>query len=295
VNFLAFDANQKREMIPSFGLQQVFLDVAFPHAVRINPVIGDSTPIDIRKGSLERYRDIALPFPGNELPKVADYFPAPSALDFMFHDRYHAVRSSRVTPDETAYYVAIGDNLNVMQTRYDSAVKLFSKRHHKHARLLPEFGKAIEKLPADKQREVTEQLLKKFNQEIALINKLKKMRKSNGQLKFRLWDMERSYSGSAIDGPEDNPLQELRRIISSIEIDLVIPNIVGLSKYSGRRVAHAVLEVVKPDAATLTEMQNLMREGRDMIEKSLFFSFMPPPPPGQLAFDDAILKAPVFP
>lgn len=299
VKFLAFGAHEKCEMIPSFGLQQLFLDVAFPHAVRINPVIGDSTPIDIRKGSFERYRDIALPFPGNELPKVADEFQAPSALDFMFHDRYHAVRASRVTPEETAHYVAIGDKLNVMQKGYDSAVKEFSKRHAEHMRLLPEFAKAIEKLPADKQREVTEPLLKKFNQEMAIINKLKKMRKSNGQLKFRIWDMERSLSGSVIDVPNGTALQELTRIIGNIETELSllgrVPNTVELSKYSGRKVAHAVLEVVKPEAATLTAIQNQMRQVRAALRGSPFFFLMPTQPPGQLAFDEAILDASVLP
>lgn len=295
VKFLAFDAEDRREMIPSFGLQQIFLDVAFPHAVRINPVIGDSTPNDIRKGSLERYRDIALPFPESELSKVADDIPAPSALDFMFHDRYHAVRASRVTPEETGHYVAIGDKLNVMQKRYDSAVTEFSKRHDEHIRLLPEFGRAIEKLPADKQREVTEVVLKKFNQEMAIIHKLKRMRKSNGQLKFRIWDMERPWSGSATDGLEETALQELTRIISNIEIDLLVvgtlPNTLGLSRYSGRRVAHAVLEVVKPEAATLTVVQNQMREYRDRQRQSFFYFLSSTP--AQRAFDDAIIDAPV--
>jgi hypothetical protein len=295
VRFLAFGADNKLEMIPSFGLQQLFLDAAFPHAVRINPVIGDSSPIDIRNGSLNRYRDIALPFPDNELPKVADDFPAPSPLDFMFHDRYHAIRASRVTPKETAYYVAIGDHLNKMQERYDSIVKQFNERHTQHKALLPEFGQAVAKLPADKQREVTEEVLKKFNHEIAIINKLKKMRKSNGQLKFRLWDMERALSGSVADTYQDNALKELLRIIGNIELDLQIlaesPNTIGLSKYSGRKVAHAVLNEVKPDAAKLSDAQFTLRETYEMFRAFSLFMPIPPPPPGQKAFDEAIIDA----
>ena len=296
VKFLAFNADDKREMIPSFGLQQVFLDVAFPHAVRINPVIGASTPIDIRKGSLERYRDIALPFPGNELPKVADNFPAPSALDFMFHDRYHSVRASRVIPHETELYLVIGDKLNVMQNRYNVAVKEFNKLHDEHIRLLPTFGSVIEKLPLDKRCGVTEQVRKKFNQEVAIINKLKKMRKSIGQLKFRLWDMERTFSGSSIDKPGVCAFEELQRIVASIEVDLgvlgKIDGTVELSKYSGHRVADAVLDAVKPEVVDLKSLQNLIRTVREAL-RGLPFFFMPAQPPGQRAYDDAILDAPV--
>lgn len=294
VKFLAFKADDKREMIPSFGLQQVFLDVAFPHAVRINPVIGDSTPIDIRKGSAERYRDMALPFPGNELPKVADNYTAPSALDFMFHDRYHAVRASRVTPKETAHYVAIGDKLQMMQQRYGLAAKEFSKRHEEHIRLLPEFARTIEKLSPDKQCEVTELVFKKFNQEIAIINKLKSMRKSTGQLKFRIWDMERQASGGLFDGPENTELEKLKRIIISIQVDLfvlgVLPGTVELSKYSARKAAHAVLEVVKPETDALTTMQKQIIQGREVL------GFLrQTQKPAQRSFDDAILDdAPAF-
>ena len=291
INYLAFKTDDTREMIPSFGLQQVFLDTAFPHAVRINPVIGDSTPNDIRKGSLERYRDIALPFPGHELPKVADNFAAPTAFDFLFHDRYHAVRASRVNPHETALYVAIGDNLNTVQSRYNSAVQEISKRHDEHIRLLPEFGRAIKKLPANKKREVIEQVRKIFNQEVAIINKLKKMRKCFGQLKFRIWDMERIYSGSTLDGPEETALQELTRVLGSIESDMGvlgrIANTLEHSKYSAHRIADAVLETVIPEAVTLRAVQKQIREARE----ASFGLYSITTPKAQLAFDEAILAA----
>jgi len=283
VKFLALNEDDKREIIPSFGLQQIFLEVAFPHAVRINPVIGDSTPTDIRKGSLERYRDIALPFPGNELPKMADNFSAPSPLDFLFHDRYHAIRASRVTPEETAHYIAISDELNVIQKRFDSAVKEFNKRHTKHISLLPEFGKLIEEFPAEKKREVIAELLKKFNHERAIIGKLKKVRKSFGQLKFRIWDMERAYSGGIIDEFKSTAIQELTRIIGSIEVDL---NVLKFDKYVGRRAAHTVMQTVKPEVATLTAVQNQIRTAR------ILPLFLTSQQPGTLAFDDAILAGP---
>lgn len=301
VNFLALRNDNdemmpnEREMIPSLGLQQVFLDVAFPNAVRMNPVIGDSTVDDIRKGSLERYRDIALPFPGHELPKVADNFPAPAVFDFMYHDRYHAIRASRITPHETELYVAIGDNLNAIQKHYHAVVQHLNKRHDAHLHVLPEFGKAIEKLPADKQRNMVNLALKKLNQEGAIIEKLKKMRKSTGQLKFRIWDMERALSGGSVDGPTATAAQELQRIIGSIEVDLHVlgdmPNTVGLSKYSGRRAAQAVLDAVKPEAANLEETQKNIRAGREASRSSFFSFLLPEDKPGQQGFDDAILES----
>ncbi len=290
IKFLACDVDNKLDMIPSFGLQQLFLDVAFPHAVRINPVIGDSSPIDIRNGSLNRHRDIALPFPDNKLPTEADNFPAPSPLDFMFHDRYHALRASRVKPKETAYYVAVGDNLETMQKRYDSVVKQLNEQHTKHKALLPEFGRAVATLPVDKQREVIEEARKKLNHEIAIINKLKKMRKLSGQLKFRLWDMERALSGSVSDTYEENAVKELLRIIGNIEIELNIldrlPDSVGPSKYSGRKVAHAVLNEIKPNAANLLEVQRTFRESYGTMKGLSFFIS-----PSAEAFDEVIIEA----
>jgi hypothetical protein len=120
---LDFPAGHPQEIISSFGLQQAYLVAAFEHPVRINPVIAPSTVDDIRNGSLKRCRDVAVTFPGNELPKEADCFPAPSSLDYTAHDLYHCVRASRVTPAETESYVKIGDRLKIMQKCFDTAVK----------------------------------------------------------------------------------------------------------------------------------------------------------------------------
>lgn len=294
MGFLAFNAGSTNEMIPSLSLQQIFLDVAFPHAVQLNPVIGESTPLDIRKGSLERYRDIALPFPENKLPGLADHFQAPAAFDFMFHDWYHAIRASAITPQETAHYVAIGDNLHTIQQCYDNAVKKISERHKQHLRRLPELGKFLETLSIDKQHTITKQMFEKFNQEIAIINKLKKMRKSMGQLKFRIWDMERALNGNLIDAPEEMALQKLIMIVANIGADLILMGLLtgtlAPNQYFGRRVAHAVLETLKPEPAMLVAMQHKMRENEQV--KTYYRFFIPEQPPRHRAFVEAILDTP---
>lgn len=294
IALLTANDDDSYEMIPNLGLQQLLLNAAFPHAVRINPVIGDSTSRDIRQGSIERYRDIALPFPGNELPSMADQIPAPSAFDFMLHDRYHAIRASRITPQETAHYVAIGDNLNIIQKRYDDVVKIITSRHAQHICQLPQVTKIIAKLSADKQHNITEQIRQKFNQENTLIYKLKKMRKSMGQLKFRLWDMERVLSGTIIDTPDKTAPEELAQIIANIGIELIgmgiLPGTIEPSAYSGKKVAQALLETIKPEAATLIAVHNQIKEREKINAKSLFF--LPAQPARHKAFMDAILEAP---
>ena len=71
-----------------------------------------------------------------------------------------------------------------------------------------------------------------------------------------------------------------------------IDGTVELSKYSGHRVADAVLDAVKPEVVDLKSLQNLIRTGREAL-RGLPFFFMPAQPPGQRAYDDAILDAPV--
>ena len=277
VRYLSFVSSDPMEMIPSFGIHQIFLEVAFKHAVRLNPVIGKSTALDIRQGGCERFRDIALPFPGHPLPTEADGFAAPTALDFLFHDRYHAIRASRITPEETNKYIALGDKLNIMQQRYDAVIKILQKRHNEHKRVLPEFGMMIKDLPTDKRNEAIQIVFKKFNQEIAIINKLKKMRQSNGQLKFRLWDMERYFSGSMLfDSPLlQTPAIELHRFINNVRMDIHVlgasPGKIPLSKYSIHRTVQAIAEIIKPEETTTFE--NIKNDYRSAIKSGLLFLF----------------------
>ena len=273
LHYLTFPAKNTSDIIPSFGLQQIFLDVAFIHPVRLNPVIGDSTTDDIRNGSEQRYRDIALPFPGFDLPKLADGFPAPRVRDFMFHDFYHAIRASRVIPHETAIYVAMGDRLATLQQHYDTAVLKFSACHRENIARLCQFGKAIQGLPANKQHDAIEIIRSKFNQELAVIAILKRLRKATGQLKFRIWDMERTFSGDPSDKYEELASLEFQRIINNLlsEIEIVgqKPNAngvaqsnakIGFNRPSARITTHAILDVIKPEASVLKEVQTNIRK-----------------------------------
>lgn len=251
LHFLDFPAQSSHEIVAGFELEQVCLNVYFPKPVRINPVIGMSSVDDIRQCSLQRYRDVQIAFPENELPQKADCLPAPSSLDYVFHDEYHCMRSSRVTPSETNTTVKIGDQFRDIQRYLNSVIKDFTARHNYHLEKLPEFGAKIEKFPLAKQEELKKIAYGKYLQEASIIATLKHLSLSIGQLKFRLYDMERFLSGGFLDYShiQDSEVTEIVRIIVNIEADL---NLIGkpqgsnplLPSYS-RIVAHAVLNTLQ--------------------------------------------------
>lgn len=217
----------------------------------MNPVIGISSVDDIRQGSLDRYRDIQIAFPENELPQKADCLPAPSSLDFVFHDEYHCMRSSRVTPSETKTTVRIGDKFRDIQRYLNNVIKEFEVRHKYHQEKLPEFGAKIEKFPLAKQEELKKIAYAKYLQEASIIATLKHLSLSIGQLKFRLYDMERFLSGGLLDYShiQDSEVTEIVRIIVNIEADLYLigkPQGINplLPSYS-RIVAHAVINTLE--------------------------------------------------
>ena len=113
----------KNEMLPSTSMRQALSNSAYKdEAHQINPVIGISSVSDIRLGSLGRFRDFALPFPENPVPNTADGHPAPSIVHFQIHDFYHAMRSGGLKNMYIDMYVAIGDELEKLQRRYNNAV-----------------------------------------------------------------------------------------------------------------------------------------------------------------------------
>lgn len=90
INVFGDVASTTKRMIPSLTLMQRFLDIKFgPQAVQINPVIGLSLFKDIIANGAGGQRDMAIPFPGIDLPKDADNIFAPG-FDFSYHDFYHA-------------------------------------------------------------------------------------------------------------------------------------------------------------------------------------------------------------
>jgi hypothetical protein len=255
------------EMIPGFGLQQLFLDILFPDAVRLNPVIGESSPADIRAGSLGRWRDIAFPFPGHLLPTAADGFDATFPLAFMFHDFYHAIRASRVNHRETIVYVEIGDQILSLRNKYHELVVKLSKRHQVHREQLRDIcTRFIEQLRDRKEDivAIVNDISKQFKQEQTIIFMLKRIRQSLGNLKFRLWDMEPPFSGTALDNPTFSELDNYVRIINNIRYNVMLVGAIShttpLQKYSGRRIAQIVLNriVVKP--SIFAYLQKKIRE-----------------------------------
>jgi hypothetical protein len=293
IHFLRFFSDKKAEILSSMGLQQLFLNAAFTHPVQLNPVIGESSPEDLRHGNLARLRDIAVPFPDNELPKTADYLEAPTPLDFMFHDFYHAIRASRVSLEESKLYVEIGDYFARIQKSLHLIVKQFNEIHRKHSELLPVFAESIKKFPLSTQQELIVSLHKKFNQEISIINLLKKLRKSSGQLKFRIWDMERALSGGILDNLETSKFDLILGNLS-MELSLFgkLPDTSFLLSFVGRRMGEIMLSIAKPDPITINEIYEEILKGREMRRflQSQYF-FIEETPRANIAFEDAILAA----
>jgi hypothetical protein len=98
---------EKYQMIPSFSMMQEFINALGKKSrVRINPTFGLSTLHDICKNGLNGSRDMGFYFPPIQinhfhsleisLPDRADGFLAPTKLDFLKHDFYHAVRACDV-------------------------------------------------------------------------------------------------------------------------------------------------------------------------------------------------------
>ena len=114
-------------MIPSLGMMQTLLEAHTERqAITITPVIGLSTLEDIKKNGLEGTRDMALPFPGVELPKMADLSSAPLDIDFIAHDLYHSVVTNG-SPDvlRKALIKAADVVLDLQKEEHSSDVKKF--------------------------------------------------------------------------------------------------------------------------------------------------------------------------
>ena len=113
-----------QRILPSITLRQAFVSAAFnDNGKIINPVLGISSPDDLRQGAVKGMRDFALPFPGMPLPKTADGVDAPTIADFQHHDYYHLMRISTVSQEDIQEYIAIGDALLEQRNRYDAAIK----------------------------------------------------------------------------------------------------------------------------------------------------------------------------
>ena len=185
-----FSPNQQGEMVPSLTMRQTFVDVAYgEEAHQINPVIGDSTPLDIRNGGLARYRDYQLPFPGLPLPEVADGCESPDISGFNLHDYYHLLRSSALPNKLADLYIAMGDKMGWLQKNYDDTIRSLKELCRKK---LAQTEIRLTGLPPKEKKVV----ISKVEQEITLIHKLilslRMNRKGLGEFKCAFYDLEMS-------------------------------------------------------------------------------------------------------
>ena len=187
----ALSGYEKQEMIPSITMIQAFIDSAFgEEAHRINPVIGISSPDDVRSGSVGCFRDYAIPFPDVPLPKEADGFRAPNTAAFQRHDKYHLERASLLTNADKDLYIAIGDALQEQKQRYEKAISDMKALYQKKFDHITRLGDYIEKLPEPQKKESKVKFQKGLYKISSIFSYLRRARKATGQLKFIMYDLE---------------------------------------------------------------------------------------------------------
>ena len=179
-----------QEMTPSITVIQSFINVFGVEAHRINPVIGVSTVADLRLGGIHCYRDFTIPFPGIELPKIADYCPAPTIAIFQNHDKYHLERVSGLDNSNKDLYIEIGDALQKQQDRYGRAISALKCIYQKNMIYIRRVRKYIEGLPEPQKKVSKVKFQNELNKLAKLFNYLRKARKATGQFKFGMYDLE---------------------------------------------------------------------------------------------------------
>ncbi len=115
-HFSHLDASYR--MIASFSMMQRLLEAQRNKTtITITPVIGLSSVEDIRKNGLERTREMALPFPGIELPKTADLLSAPLDIDFVFHDFYHSMVVNAIPDEWRKKFIEVADTVKTLELK----------------------------------------------------------------------------------------------------------------------------------------------------------------------------------
>ncbi len=130
------------------------------------------------------------------------------------------------------------------------------------------FSIAVDSLSPATQNKAIQQCLDKLYLEKKVIAVLIKLRKATGQLKFRLYDMERGYSGSSNLDISDEKSFQLIRIIENVGLDITLlgnaPGETGFGSRSTRTVAHAILDALQ---LTLEDL-NFLRTTYEQVLKS---------------------------
>ena len=231
IRFLDFPEYIKYEIFTTFGVQQALTNAACEDPVRLNPVIGNSKVSDIKKGSVQRYRDVQIPFPGVECPKTADKRPCLRSEDFIYHDKYHQIRASLVSPKETEITIALSTRMEELQLHYKAAAIILEKIHNDNLILLKSFFTKFKKTDSSGSLiMLLKYTHKQFNQEIKLINYCSNLSLSFGKLKFILYDMERiKYTNSS--GFKLDALRSLGHNVLEFKSRKIFPKFCGHAAY----------------------------------------------------------------
>lgn len=111
-------------------MTQALLDVKYEEPVTITPTIGISTLNSIKRNGLTDTRDVALSFPGVNLPTKADGVPTKQDYDLSFHDVYHTILASSVPSSHRKIFIAVSDILKELES---------DKELEKHVRIIKVF------------------------------------------------------------------------------------------------------------------------------------------------------------
>lgn len=132
---------QKMRMIPSVGLMQNYLNLAFENPVRINISLGMSPVEDFFNHSA---RVMGVPFPGVFLETIIHGLPG-EFEDFTFHDLYHAISMSILPIEERKVMLKIAYfTVDFIRKMNEQCISL--KERSEWNRELPEFRVLVQKI-----------------------------------------------------------------------------------------------------------------------------------------------------
>ncbi len=173
---------------PSMTLRQAFIDsFCLKEAHKINPVIGISTPEDIRAGSLKGHRDMEIPFPGHPLPKTADHLSVRLILEFIAHDFYHALRASMLRNTDIHLIVAVADVVRKIKMAFQNE---YIKEKQDFQQKKACFESSISTYPQEQQDKKIEDWQKYETSVNNRLDYLRDTRIALGQFAFNLDDLE---------------------------------------------------------------------------------------------------------
>lgn len=119
-------------IVASLSMMQAFVNVlGKENAITFTPVIGVSTIEDIKNNGKWGTRDIALAFPGVDLPEEADGYFIRTPFDFSYHDFYHGCSASLASNEVrlTCLYIAemvdSKNNEELTMTEYPDFARYF--------------------------------------------------------------------------------------------------------------------------------------------------------------------------